>query len=94
MQWHIETLFDNNNPLDYIGNNKVIIAVIDSGIDDSHVDLEECVINKYLISGLDENNNINYEENDTWSVAVHYWIGWILYNIFSSVYSGTYNALV
>lgn len=61
MQWHVETLFGNDNPLDYIGDNEVTIAVIDSGIDDSHVDLSGCVINKYLVSGLDENNNSDSE---------------------------------
>lgn len=61
MQWHMETLFGNNNPLDYIGDNKVTIAVIDSGIDDSHADLTGCVTEKYLVSGLDKNNNTDNE---------------------------------
>lgn len=61
LQWHVEALFGSGNPLDYIGDNKVTIAVIDSGIDDSHADLAGCVTDKYAVSGLDKNNNTDNE---------------------------------
>ncbi len=60
MQWYLNRLFDGDSPLMYLGDKKVSIAIIDSGIDDTHLDLVDAVKDKYVVTSLDENANDDY----------------------------------
>lgn len=62
-QWYLEKIYEDypNYYRDVVGNKVVKVAVIDSGIYKEHIDLANCNILSYNVSGIDTENNHDWE---------------------------------